>query len=311
MIYFILLFFFKGSTSSASESTIGPTLPQTVKTSRDSDIGPQLPPDLALHASDSEFDEDEEEGISIGPTMPKHVRTHRQQESSDEDSYGPRLLPRQSHRTLSDNDEDYGPKLPSSNLSKAEDDDDSYGPKLPPSTSSSKQTKLTAGKDDDDDSYGPKLPPTCSSSSSKQTKLSAQDDDDDDSYGPKLPPTTLSKQTLEDDGSYGPSLPPSSIGHKSQVKGPSLPANLPSHGEEDDEDDEMIGPLPWMMHKPSDTGGGQSAVEEFEARSRAMKNKLTGKVISPKGPLQNSTGRSVQLRAVASNALHINYYFCS
>ncbi|XP_072049568.1 uncharacterized protein [Amphiura filiformis] len=241
----------KSESSSPSVSTIGPMVPQDL----DIHVGPRLPPELTLHASDdSDLDESDEEqpGVSIGPTMPKSFK-QKQPESSDEDSYGPRLPSSMSKK----NDDMYGPTLPG--LQKAfDDDDDMYGPSLPKSSSSSKPN---LGRDDE--AYGPALPKS-SSTSSKLNKDTVDDDDDDDSYGPALPPSTYNQPA---GGVKGPSLPPSRPPHHKEEAG----------DDDDEEEDDMIGPLPWMMQSASDTDAGQSAAEEFEARARAMKNKLTGK----------------------------------
>ena len=251
---------FPGSTS-PSEATIGPVLPAT---SGDCSIGPQL----NLHASDSEFDE-EDESVSIGPVMPPSSSSIRNrgdqrrkdsESEDDDDSYGPQMPPSVLKSSSSSRDDEgdsygprlpagvagYGPKLPSSFADRDDDDDDSYGPKLPQSLSSAKS---------DNDTFGPRLPGA--SSTSKQ-----QDSSDDDCYGPTLPPPPSSSRPSSS------SVP---------VKGPSLPPSGQSSYPvvEDEEEDDVIGPMP----SRSGDFGGKSAAEEFEARALAMKNKLTGKVL--------------------------------
>lgn len=155
----------------------------------------------------------------------------------------------------------------------------SIGPRLPPHL----QRELENSSSDDDDkttesrkSIGPTLPAHLCKTDETEKKRVA---------GPQLPPHLLPSSDRSDEeekcssSSYGPSLPPgyTNQNEESRSIGPTLPSHLKVHtdgNEEDDSDDEFVGPM-----LPSDMKHDSSndVTADFEARAKAMKNKLTGK----------------------------------
>ncbi|OUM59040.1 hypothetical protein PIROE2DRAFT_15555, partial [Piromyces sp. E2] len=83
----------------------------------------------------------------------------------------------------------------------------------------------------------------------------------------------------------GPSMPPSfnndDIEHTSNIVGPSLPQNISNievEKEEEESDDDIIGPLPMAPgHELTEEEETQRIVKEFEERAERMKRKLEGK----------------------------------
>ena len=194
---------------------------------------------------------------NIGPKLPPHLlkKKKRDEDSgSDSDdgipqsSIGPRLPPQAN----------IGPRLPpQANI----------GPQLPPHL----EKKEHAGKGDGKKNVaGPQLPPHLLATKGES------DDDGDGSEGEDVG----AKHTVA--SSYGPSLPP---GYSQSVSGsgsigPQLPPGMRSsstNNDDDDDDDEddgygIVGP----MLPPTSSGSGSDVKAAFEARAKAMKNKLTG-----------------------------------
>ncbi|XP_078612429.1 GPALPP motifs-containing protein 1-like [Branchiostoma floridae x Branchiostoma japonicum] len=179
------------------------------------------------------------------------------------------------------------------------------GPVLPPGFGKSADD---SGSDDDrehtdrrTDVCGPALPPGFQTSPPKPHQSSAaigpalppgfashggDDDDDDDDRagqrsedrqefcGPALPPGFKRSSSPESGPSrsvIGPALPPGfSRSEVSALEDAAVPAG---YSDDDDEDEEMIGP----MLPPSGPAAGLSVAQEFEKRSQAMKDKLEGK----------------------------------
>jgi len=150
------------------------------------------------------------------------------------------------------------------------------GPRLPPHL----QRELDDHSSDDGDedkelgrSIGPALPAhLCKNNETEKKRIA----------GPQLPPHLLPSNDDQDQecssSNYGPSLPP---GYKAQNEiktiGPTLPSHLKASSTEDDEeddDDELVGPmLPPDMKRDC----ANDVTADFEARAKAMKNKLTGR----------------------------------
>jgi len=108
--------------------------------------------------------------------------------------------------------------------------------------------------------------------------------------GPQLPPHLMklskneqeekSLESASETNIYGPALPPhlqKRIEKEEPATGPRA-EGVESDGEEnrstEESDDEIIGPA---LHMKTDASNSTSIAEQFEARSKAMKNKLTGK----------------------------------
>lgn len=171
-----------------------------------------------------------------------------------------------------------GPQIPTS--------DASIGPRLPPNlrattriTESDEIDDSIANKDQsrvDSSCYGPSLPSVNSATPAKSDDHpTATSVEESDSYGPSLPPGFQARVGHGEDSEQPPT--------NSRIIGPALPPAVGwglSETEADlgkEEEDDVIGPVPMM--------GGVSEVEsvlqrrrEFESRSKAMKNKLLGKV---------------------------------
>jgi hypothetical protein len=153
--------------------------------------------------------------MSIGPTLPPHLQKKA----------GP--------ERASDDEDAYGPSLPSSAA---------VGPARPPSSAPS--------------SVGPSLPPHLQSKSAPPPE---DDDEDDSSIGPALPPHLLKARSSAT--TAGPSRPP--------VSGPSRPTVGPApppssdYPLDSDSDDEIVGPLPSYK---DDDANASSAVRDFQER---------------------------------------------
>ncbi|XP_014677504.1 PREDICTED: GPALPP motifs-containing protein 1-like isoform X5 [Priapulus caudatus] len=146
---------------------------------------------------------------------------------------------------------------------------------------------------------GPKLPEHLASLSGEVPSESSGSS----LYGPALPPLPLAKESEHKDmgpklpehlaslsgevpsessgsGLYGPALPPRPPANESELKdiGPKLPPYLANSSgdiadtDSDSDEEFMIGPIPVS----GDASRNTSAAEEFEARAKKMKDKLTG-----------------------------------
>jgi len=115
---------------------------------------------------------------------------------------------------------------------------------------------------------GPQLP------AHLQKQKEGESSSDDESYGPRLPSTACrgpppppaqrdqeSNSDTDDSDDYGPSLPP---GLK----------NAKSSGESESDDEDMVGP---SIAEKTGVRSSHEIAEEFEARSKRMKDKLEGK----------------------------------
>ncbi|KAF8972499.1 hypothetical protein BDZ97DRAFT_1781324 [Flammula alnicola] len=181
------------------------------------------------------------------------------------------------------------------------------GPQIPPHLLN--QSHQEDNNDDDDGpqpsaNIGPQIPAHLLSAKSTEPKIQVFDDDDDDegprppagpSIGPSIPPQFLNastKRVPEPRPVAGPSMPPPKVSTstaQSQGKrtlGPSLPGYAPTydptsgHVDEDDSDDDDIGPKPLpagMQHEQTD------AVKEFIEREE-KRRKLAEEAAKPKAP---------------------------
>jgi hypothetical protein len=111
-------------------------------------------------------------------------------------------------------------------------------------------------------SYGPALPPHLAKKRQDESEdeKSENDADEDDSYGPSLPPGFKKTHTSTKDD-------------KTSFVGPSVdpPPGEPESSEDDDED--LIGPLP----PAPGTESASSVAADLESRARRMRDRLEGK----------------------------------
>ena len=136
----------------------------------------------------------------------------------------------------------------------------SYGPALPP--------HLQKKRDDDVGEEDEKK-----ESEEKKSDGGEESDDGEDCYGPALPPgfkrPQKEEEQEEEEDVLGPQLPP---GFR---KRPAA-AESEAVSDDDDEDDEaVIGPMPPAPGTSSSSA--VSAAEDFERRSRKMRDRLEGK----------------------------------
>lgn len=203
-------------------------------------IGPALPPGLRSALSE----EKEEETAAIGPDK----------STSDACSIGPRLPP-----NLSTKSAGHGKQEPS----KLDTAAASFcGPSLPSSS-------VTSVSDDE----MPTMMPIASASTGSA------------SYGPSLPPgfgidgggnrEEEDEQPLTNSKTIGPSLPPGmTVADTSGDEGEEEEREVEVAGEEEDD---VIGPMP-MVGRVNEAESTIRRRREFESRSKAMKDKLLGKV---------------------------------
>ena len=161
----------------------------------------------------------------------------------------------------------------------------SVGPQLPPNLS----TARAATRHDDDPSEaasfsGPSLPSSSTSDSDLPITTRAGAVSATCSYGPSLPPGFIggdleeeSKQPLTNSKVIGPALPPGEC--VTEIEG--------DEGGEEEEDretgegeDDVIGPMP-MVGGVNEAESTFRRRREFDSRSKAMKDKLLGKVHTP------------------------------
>lgn len=226
-------------------------------------IGPVLPPNLKAKLEPKSRDyKFVSEDCPAGPILPPHLRPdpEKSSDSSDHSSLDESIcrptckvidsVPRNGSTGCRDEHELLtleGPDLPP-NLCKNGSSgkeitvSEPESPKLSPKESSiqkmkQNETKEISFPEAEQESFGPALPPKVEAST----------------YGPALPPK------IEAD-SYGPALPPRL--NKSVICGPALPKEgIPeSTGQESDEDDEMVGPLP----------EGKMTLTQYQLNLRAM-----------------------------------------
>lgn len=166
-----------------------------------------------------------------------------------------------------------GPSLPPHLQEKKESEERNIGPALPPwlqnrsqGEDSCKHENLTS-----DDSIGPTLPPILKNY--EDVEKDGGDVDVVAAAGPALPPWMrkgkISEANDDNEDSFGPSLPP---GYRKPILGPQLPGNIASN-EDSDDDEPVIGPLP----PSANDDHVLSVAEQFEQRSKKMKDKLEGR----------------------------------
>ena len=161
--------------------------------------------------------------------------------------------------------------------------DVSIGPQLPPNLS----TARTAGKRDDEPSElnttassfcGPRLPSSSVTSASGDGLPNTSASAGSASYGPSLPPGFGIDIRGEEESEQPPII--------SKIIGPSLPPSVSATEAETDEggeeeergwEDDVIGPMP-MVGGVNEAESTVRRRREFESRSKAMKDKLLGKV---------------------------------
>ena len=194
----------------------------------------------------------------IGPALPPGLRPAQDEENEagvigSDESIGPRLPPNLSSIVKAPDDHEpselnsptaassfCGPRLPSSSVAFASDDD------LPVSSSAS------AGSA----SYGPSLPPGFG----VDTGGSGEEDE----------------KPLSNSKIIGPPLPPGLSAIETEEGGEEKERDGPGEGEGEDIDD-VIGPMP-MVGRVNEAESTIRRRREFESRSKAMKDKLLGKV---------------------------------
>ena len=195
----------------------------------------------------------------IGPALPPGLSTAQNEDKDEKNLTGP-------HKSTSDI---------------------SIGPQLPPNLSMHASTTQVAEKLDDSvhkkqskqDTRatfycGPSLPSDSITSTSDNDLPIVTSAGSSSSYGPTLPPG------FEVGGGEESELPPSNL----KVIRPPLPPGMGITGdkgitefEEEEEEDDVIGPMP-MMGGVSEAENVFRRRKEFESRSKAMKDKLIGKV---------------------------------
>ncbi|KAG5262046.1 hypothetical protein AALO_G00291550 [Alosa alosa] len=174
------------------------------------------------------------------------------------------------------------------------DEEPPIGPALPPVY---RADFSSSSSDDEEETYrrGKSSSSKCSPRSRKKIRvdigsgetLGADDDDDDGFFGPALPPGYQKKQMSPDRPPLlGPALPPGFCRPRDEdeeandedgggILGPALPPGYKpesSGSEEDDEDDEVVGPMPFK----GDRASLNSVALDIERRAQKMKDKLTG-----------------------------------
>ncbi|WWC73289.1 uncharacterized protein I206_107255 [Kwoniella pini CBS 10737] len=129
------------------------------------------------------------------------------------------------------------------------------GPSLPPHLA-----HLAGQRSPTPEEEGPTRPPPAAAAN--------EDEDDDDDFGPALPPHLVAARKSKP---AGPALPPSvsSIGPSIPNAGPSRPYAPPNN--DDDSDDEVIGPMPSASTGQEESG---SAVKEFLEREERRRKQL-------------------------------------
>lgn len=182
------------------------------------------------------------------------------------------------------------------------------GPAFPPGLISvrneekEEEAMIERGKSTSDVSIGPQLPPHLSIAE-EEDEFNTGTGAASSLCGPSLPSNSVtsasgnnsSTTTGAGSTSYGPSLPPGFVedgsGEESEqpltnsrIIGPSLPPDVGMTKIEEDEgdngekeEDDVIGPMP-MMCGVNEAESSIRRRREFESRSKAMKDKLLGKV---------------------------------
>jgi hypothetical protein len=115
-------------------------------------------------------------------------------------------------------------------------------------------------------SIGPQLPPhlRASTSSAAPSAAAHQDDSDsDDDFGPALPPELATARSA----GIGPSRPSAVAGPSKSVIGPKPPSDSRPLYDDDDSDDEVVGPtIDLATSALNDSGSGVRDFLEREAR---------------------------------------------
>ena len=130
--------------------------------------------------------------------------------------------------------EEIGPELPPGFNANKDDENEEIGPELPPG--------FNVHKDDENEEIGPELPPG----------FNANKDDENEEIGPELPPGFNVHKDDEND-EIGPELPPG------------FNANKDDDDDDDDSEDDFIGPRPPGMNDVADEVSGESLFE-FKCR---------------------------------------------
>ncbi|XP_061165806.1 GPALPP motifs-containing protein 1-like [Saccostrea echinata] len=206
--------------------------------SDDECFGPALPPGFTnSRKEETKQKSNSESRHGIGPQLPPNFGGQPAGSSSDEEA--PCI----------------GPLLPSHLKSSHTQSQSSNAKKDTHSISQSKSPESLS-------TIGPSLPPHLSA------KFKCSDDNDSrtDSIGPCLPSDQSSFSATKDDNVIGPSLPP----HLQR----NTQSSSSREGEEDDDDSDLIGPLPTEMT----AGNSQTSFSaEFERRAQKMRDHLDGK----------------------------------
>ncbi|KXJ16563.1 GPALPP motifs-containing protein 1 [Exaiptasia diaphana] len=134
------------------------------------------------------------------------------------------------------------------------------GPSLPPHLLKKNKEELNSSTIHEERvQIGPCLPPNLSTHDNDQVEKGYEQEEDDCTYGPALPPHLANTSK------------------SSGVVGPSLPID-PRQSKKEENIDEETGPVIGPMPSSSSTAQHYSSIErDIEARSNAMKDKLTGK----------------------------------
>ncbi|XP_062383190.1 GPALPP motifs-containing protein 1 isoform X2 [Sardina pilchardus] len=180
-----------------------------------------------------------------------------------------------------------GPALPPMfQTTKGDESDEEPRPALPPVY----RADSSSSSSDDEETYrrGKSNSSKCTTTSRIGSGETQEADDDDGFFGPALPPGYQKKQMSPDrPPPLGPALPPGFCRPRDEdeeandddrggISGPALPPGYkPEYSgseEDDDEDDEVVGPMPFK----GDRATLNSVALDIERRAKKMKDKLTG-----------------------------------
>lgn len=249
-------------------------------------IGPSLAPTMEKCKND----DSDEEGPVIGPALPPKYKASESSSSCEDSDQEEVVFKRAKYSSSSSSSSRNRPSSNSRGYLKdemdikqvhmdEEDDDGFFGPALPPGYQKRDKSPERPPL------LGPALPPG----------FKKQDEDAKDDtrgfLGPALPPGYQNQDRSPERPPVGPALPP---GFKRQdadadeeegkedargILGPALPPGYTpavSSGEEEEEDDYVIGPM------PSKAPSQDSVALDIERRAQRMKDKLTGVDTGPK-----------------------------
>ncbi|XP_071478268.1 GPALPP motifs-containing protein 1-like [Diadema antillarum] len=263
------------------------------------ELGPRLPPGWAPSCNRAVDDEEDDDEETYGPKLPPAGASSGETNESDV-------------HTNSANEDcpTIGVALPphlQRNAGKKADDDENcdeekdvvIGPALPPHLQSKRKDTADEGSKAVE-TYGVSLPPDYSrwNTFDVDADADAQGDSADRSRNSIVPKSTGGdvEEEEEDDDTFGPALPPGLLVRrdKESKEIPSHSSNQQTFGstpvdegnsDDDDDDDDIIGPMPLAPGREAEFAN--SAADEFERRSNAMRHKLQSQD-EPKQPSRES-----------------------